>query len=194
MHQHFPLFNSHLDLAHHYWKRVIGEGDWIIDATCGNGHDSLILAILLQNGGLIGLDIQQKALESTRLRLNSSGINAPIYLFQQSHVSFPALAYEHPIRLIVYNLGYLPGGDKSLTTQTDTTLTSINAALQLLEPGGLLSITCYPGHEEGGKEQEALISQLSQLKSSDWNVCHHTFPHRILAPSLLLIQKSCKYK
>ncbi len=195
MYQNFPLFRSHLDLAHGYWKQLIQKGDWVIDATCGNGHDSLILASLIEEGGVIGLDIQEIALQKTRQLLNTHLPEEKIpsiHLFQQSHLSFPSLAYQHPIRVVVYNLGYLPGGNKSLTTQTETTLPSIDAALQLLQPGGILSITCYPGHPEGAREETALISQLSHLKSSEWNVCHHTFSNRLAAPSLILVQKTVK--
>lgn len=198
MYQNFPLFRSHLDLAHQYWKMVLKEGDWALDATCGNGLDTLALAATLRaykQWGLVGIDIQKKAVDHTRglLQLNLSEEQmTSVHLFQQSHLQFPPLAYQHPIRVIVYNLGYLPGGDKSLMTQTATTLSSVETALQLLQPGGIVSITCYPGHEEGSLEQTALLQRLVSLKNSDWSVCHHTFLNRASSPSLILVQKSQK--
>ena len=194
--QHFPLFRSHLDLAHQYWNRILQEGDFAIDATCGNGQDSLALAKtlhLFKEWGLIGLDIQEKAIENTRTLLQShlcEKTMTSVHLFKQSHAQFPLLAYQSPIRLIIYNLGYLPGGDKTLTTQTDTTLLSVETALEILLPGGILSITCYPGHKEGLLEQETLLKRLSTLNKGDWSVCHHTFSNRGSSPSLILIQKS----
>jgi hypothetical protein len=201
----FPIFNSHLDLAHYYWERLLqkltGKMNeapfWAIDATCGNGHDTLKLAkILLMSkiqGGVIGIDIQQDAISQTKdlLQLHlSQEDRANIHLYCQSHTHFPPLAAMHPIRLIVYNLGYLPKGNKQMTTMTQNTLESVRNALDLIMPGGAVSITCYPGHEEGSKEEKALLQEVSTLSPTSWNVCTHTFPNRLLAPSLILIQKT----
>lgn len=193
MRRQFPLFQSHIDLAHHYWKQLLQDGGWAIDATCGGGQDTLLLAELLldkASSGVIAIDIQEEAISRTRELLSPAHL-AKVHLFQQSHVDFPSLADTVPIKLVVYNLGYLPRGNKQLTTQTPTTLQSVQNALRLLVPGGALSITCYPGHPEGAIEEKALLEMATQLPSSDWNVCHHTFPNRKGAPSLLLIQKDC---
>jgi SAM-dependent methyltransferase len=188
MHSHFPLFRSHLDLAHQYWEKLLQAGDWAIDATCGNGHDTLKLAEILKNknGGVIGIDIQPEAIEKTQHLLGEYDVE----LYCQSHADFPLLAKEKPVRLIVYNLGYLPGGNKAVTTMAESTLTSVRKASALIVPGGAVSITCYQGHAEGAKEQQALLQELAEWPREVWNICHHTFPHRLLAPSLFLIQKS----
>lgn len=187
MSRNFPVFNSHLDLAHHYWERFLRPGDWAIDATCGNGHDTLKLAQTKEIGGVIGIDIQPEALQSTQTLL---GERSNVHLYCQSHADFPPLASLRPIRLIVYNLGYLPGGNKQMTTLTPTTLESVRKALQLVVPGGAVSIVCYPGHPEGLVEEKALLGEISGLSPQDWNVCYHTFPNRVLSPSLLFIQKN----
>ena len=197
MFKHFPIFHSHLDLAHQYWERILQKADWAIDATCGNGNDTLKLAeILFQNaplGGLIGIDIQEEAIHRTkdllRSHLSEKSL-AHIHLYSQSHADFPSLAFENPIRLIVYNLGYLPKGNKQLTTQTESSLKSIRQALKLVISGGAVSITCYPGHEEGAREEKAILEEVSRLSPATWNVCYHRFPNRLASPSLLLIQKS----
>src|SRR5690349_11651165 len=161
-HSFFPLFSSHIDLAHHYWMQIVKKGDTVIDATCGNGKDTLILARLALDEGqgrLIGLDIQSEALLRTKQLLCehlSESLMERICLFEQSHVEFPKEIIDRSIRLIVYNLGYLPSGNKAVTTTATTTLISVERALDLLMPGGLLSITCYPGHDQGKKEEEAL--------------------------------------
>lgn len=177
--RHFSLFT----LAHRYWAEVIKPGDWAIDATCGNGHDTLFLSERCE--GVIGLDIQAKALQNTAERCKGQNI----FLFNQSHETFPDLAYKCPIKLVIYNLGYLPGADKGLTTLVSSTLKSVNSSLKLVLPDGMISISCYPGHEEGAKEQEALLEFCKNLDVKQWTVCHHQWINRNKAPSLLLIKK-----
>ncbi|MBI2743432.1 MAG: methyltransferase domain-containing protein [Chlamydiales bacterium] len=192
MFDNFALFSKPTDLAHSYWKKILGPGDSAIDATCGNGKDTLFLAKHIVEGGrVIGIDIQEEALAKTRELLK--GELTPeqlerVSLFRQSHAAFPPLANELKIKIIVYNLGYLPGGDKKITSQTESTLESLNKSLSILAPGGVISVTCYPGHEEGLLEQEALLQLLTPLPSSAWSVCHHKWLNRNLAPSLIIIQ------
>ncbi|MBS3904571.1 MAG: class I SAM-dependent methyltransferase [Simkania sp.] len=195
MRSFFPLFYSHIDLAHHYWAQVIQKGDTVIDATCGNGKDTLVLAKLAleeTKGHVIGLDIQKEALLATeellRNHLPTTWIRR-ITLLEQSHTVFPLDGQNDPIRLVVYNLGYRPLGAKRLTTMTATTLISVEKALQLLMPGGVVSITCYPGHEEGGREELALETWLNSLNPQIFNICQHRWLNRHLSPSLILIQK-----
>lgn len=193
MQRQFSLFQSHLDLAHHYWEMILQKGGSVIDATCGNGHDTLKLTQLLPDQEiLIGIDIQKAAISQTQEKLKTSLSEqqlSRVHLFCQSHSTFPALCLEHTIKLIVYNLGYLPGSNKKLTTLTHSTLESLGAALELIAPGGAISITCYPGHDEGAKEEEAILQIVAALSPSLWNVCHHKFLNRKHSPSLLLIQK-----
>lgn len=206
IYRNYPLFQSHLDLAHTYWERLLQKGDWAIDATCGSGNDTLVLAkILLHHarsgcditeGAVIGIDLQEEAIKRTSNLLQANlpaDILAQVYLYRQSHIDFPKEVYEHSVKLVVYNLGYLPKSNKKLTTMTQTTLASAQKALGLLVPGGAVSITCYPGHLEGATEERALIEWASVLPASEWNVCHHRFPNRPSSPNLLLIQKSSDY-
>lgn len=195
MHTPFPLFSSHLDLAHHYWEKLLKPGDTVIDATCGNGKDTLKLAQILlplgPGGKILGMDIQQEAIARTRQLLHTHlSLNeiSQISLYEQSHAEFPPLP-PASIRLIVYNLGYLPGSDKKIKTLKFSTLTSLSHALELTAPGGAISITCYPGHPEGEEEQEALVKMTSHLSPHCWNVCHHQRLNSPLSPSLLILQK-----
>lgn len=192
----FPLFQTPIDLAHHYWEALLEEGDWAIDATCGNGRDSLKLTELLlkcgSNSGLIALDIQPIAIKNTQeLLAKSLGEEklSRVHFYCQSHASFPPLSEEKPIRLIVYNLGYLPKGDKTLTTLTTSTLESLEQAKNRIVPGGAICITCYPGHSEGALEEHALLKELSSFSPEEWNICFHQFLNRNASPSLLLLQK-----
>lgn len=182
-------YSSHIDLAHAYWKTHVQEGDSVIDATCGNGHDTLFLAQLVGNSGrVIGLDIQEQALKNTQLLLQENSC-MQVSLHRQSHVSFPEEAYQRPISLIVYNLGYLPGGNKNITTKTDSSLESLRKSIELVEEGGLVSVTCYPGHEEGKIEEIALLDWLQTLSPLSFAICHHRWINRRQAPSLLIIKK-----
>ena len=191
----FLSLHSHLELARLYWKMILQPGDWVVDATCGNGKDILQL-VKFSLGGIIGLDKQQIAIENTSSLLKKSlqeDQYKKIHLFCTSHIHFPSLAHNYPIRLIVYNLGYLPGSDKKITTITEDTLKSLNAALELLMPGGLITICCYPGHAEGAKEQSFLVQKAEELPSTQYAICHHTWPNKQASASLLLIQKKNNY-
>lgn len=188
--------SSHLKLAHQYWAALLHPGDIVIDATCGNGHDTLYLAKILfaknSESTLYALDLQAKAIEETRDRLQK---NVPehfqkVKLLQACHSQFPAELASASVKLIVYNLGYLPGSDKTVTTMSDTTLMSLSRAMHLIQPGGALSITCYPGHPEGKKEEEQIVEWVSKIPYLEWTCCHHRWINRQNAPSLLFMQKN----
>jgi hypothetical protein len=194
MRHSFPLFQSHLDLAHAYWSQIVQKGDLAIDATCGNGHDTLKLCQLvlsIDKGKVYAFDIQSQAIESTRHFLAThlaTELKSRVDIRQCCHSAFPNNILPKSIKLIVYNLGYLPGGNKAQTTRTETTLASLHQAQELLQPGGVISITCYPGHIEGAKEQAAILDYASCLSPKEWSCCHHVWLNRQQAPSLLMIQ------
>lgn len=198
MKQVFSLFQSHLDLAHGYWSKLVQIGDTVIDATCGKGFDTLKLcqlALSTDKGKVYAIDNQFEAIKLTQDFLNHSlpeKLRMRIKFQQRCHSSFPDDLEALSVKLIVYNLGYLPGGDKSKTTLSSTTLQSLHQAQSLLQPGGVISVTCYPGHFEGALEQEAILAFIANLSSKEWNCCHHTWLNRSQAPTLLLIQKMTK--
>ncbi len=185
--------SPHLSLAHAYWKELLCAGGIAIDATCGNGHDTMILAELLltyPESLLFGLDIQQSALNKTSALLQSAipaSHFARVSLHQLCHGNIDRLPLPASPRLIVYNLGYLPGGDKTITTQTPTTLQSLQKAADLLAPHGAISVTCYPGHLEGEKEESAILNWARQLPHAKWQICHHRWVNRQASPSLFWI-------
>lgn len=195
----FSLFQSHLDLAHFYWSQLIQIGDKVIDATCGNGYDTLKLselALSFDQGEIYAFDIQKDAIVSAQHYLAqnlSSELNKRVHFQQRCHSTFPEALNPASIKLIVYNLGYLPGGHKQQTTQTKTTLQSLQHAQTLLQVGGMISITCYPGHPAGAEEQTCLLDYTCNLSPKEWSCCHHVWLNRKQAPSLLLMQKANKY-
>lgn len=188
MRTNFALFQSHLDLAHNYWSTLLSPEDTAIDATCGNGYDAAFLAAL--GVRLYALDIQQEALDEAQRKIESLKISSRVTLLKRCHSQFPEEIAFQSVKLIVYNLGYLPGGNKTLTTQVGTTLESMRQAQQLLTPGGAISITCYPGHAEGKLEEAQLLLFAQTLDAKSWSCCYHSWVNRRNSPSLLLLQKS----
>ena len=176
-------------LAHEQWSKIVSPGDTVIDATCGNGRDMLALAQLLDGQGeLVGYDIQKEALQNSEALLKKSltADQFQIITFRhQSHEIF----LEKSAKLIVYNLGYLPGGDKSLTTQTETTLQSLQSACEVILSGGTISVMCYVGHEEGQREEVAIREFVQALPSDQWVCSHHRIVNRQQAPSLFLLHR-----
>ena len=170
-------------IAHSYWEKLIKPGDVVIDATLGNGYDTLFLAKLLKGDGqLIGYDIQKNAIENTLALLKKNLQKEELECITLKHASHEF--FEVPFaKLIVYNLGYLPGGDKTITTHAETTLNSIKDACRILQEGGAVSVMCYVGHEEGAEEYEKLFTYFSSLPPEKFLVCHHQWINREKAPS-----------
>lgn len=141
--------------AHLLLEDRLRPGDAVIDATAGNGHDTLFLARLVGTEGRVwAFDVQEAAVIETRRRLTEAGIENTTVI----HAGHETMREHVPTGLnaIVFNLGYLPGSDKSIITLTETTLSAITTALDLLAPRGLLTIAVYPGHDGGNDEQRAI--------------------------------------
>lgn len=190
-------FSPHLDIAKNYWKNFLQNNHIVIDATCGNGYDSLFLAqnfLEFFNIKLFCFDIQKKAIDATcDLLKNNLSKQAfdKVSFINDSHENFSKFITTK-VNLIIYNLGYLPKSDKTLTTKVTTTLLSIKSALSILDNTGAISITAYPGHEEGKKEEKELLSFFQALDSSKYSVCYHKWINKENAPSFFWIEK--KYK
>jgi 16S rRNA G1207 methylase RsmC len=170
----------HLEKAHEFWATHLKPSDWVIDATCGNGKDTAILAQLVPQGHVYSIDIQEDAINKAREALDYLNVS----FLRQCHTQLP---HNQKVKLIVYNLGYLPGGDKKITSMASTTLISAEKALNLLTIGGALSITCYPGHPEGAAEQEALQMWSQSLPHDAYLVEWTVWRER--SPTLLIIIK-----
>jgi tRNA G37 N-methylase Trm5 len=160
--------------AHHILQDTVHECDTVIDATAGNGHDTVHLARLVgPKGRVIAIDIQASAIESTRCRLEATNAAGQSELIQGDH----ARVLHDLLRklagattAITFNLGYLPGSDKSLTTDSATTLQALDAALQLLHRRGVLLVTAYRGHKGGMTEASAVESWMRELADTAWSV------------------------
>lgn len=155
--------------VHEALKRRLNNGDITIDATAGNGFDTRFLAEQVGVAGHVhAFDIQSAAIEQSRKLLHEHNLLDRVSLHRCSHESMaesvPASQHGR-IAAIIFNLGYLPGGDKALTTRREQTLNALATAANLLAPGGTLSILAYPGHPGGGEECEAVREWAEQLPS-----------------------------
>ena len=167
--------------SHHLWEALLPKGATVIDATCGSGHDTLFLARRAKY--VVAYDIQEEAIERTRERLKEARLsNVDLHLACHTTI-------ETPAHLIVYNLGYLPGSDKTVTTDLTTTMQSLEKATKLLLPGGAISLMCYDGHEAGRVETEALMRWAKKLDRAEWAVYLHRLWNTDSGPKTLLIQK-----
>jgi predicted methyltransferase len=183
---------NHLELAHLLWKEHLRPGMRVVDATAGNGHDTLFLAnqvLTPHSGWVYSFDIQEDAILSTKIRLENElpkPVQDRITLSLASHDHFPPEL--HSIDLFVYNLGYLPGGDKMITTLAETSLASCKDALSRLSPQGMLSVMVYPAHSQGVAESKLLIEYFASLPTTKYLVMHHAPLNRPLSPSLITVR------
>ncbi len=161
MSTHRPLTRlAHARLAEH-----LSPGDIAIDATAGNGHDTLFLARRVGPEGQVhAFDVQPRALAATRERLAASGCETPVRLYLESHARMQAVLPAElagRVAAVTFNLGYLPGSDHAVVTARDSTLEALAQALALLRPGGLLSVLAYRGHPGGETEARAVATWLA---------------------------------
>ena len=162
-------------LAADILERAVLPGDTVVDATMGNGHDTLFLCQLVGDAGKVyAFDVQAQAVENTKKRLEEAGVLSRAALFCLGHEHM-AEKVKEPVSAAVFNLGWLPGGDHSVTTHWETTEKAIESALSLLKPMGVLVLCAYPGHAEGDRERSALTAILSALPPQQFNVLHQKF-------------------
>ena len=186
----FVLRNAR-HLAADYMMRSVRAGDAVVDATMGNGKDTLFLCGLVgESGHVYAFDVQQEAVERTRERVAEAGYAARTTLLLAGHETM-AQHVRAPVQAVMFNLGWLPGAEHAVTTKTDTTLAAVRAAVELIAPGGIVTVCVYPGHEEGMSELHALRQFAAGLDVRWFNVLVHSFINAsVQTPQLILIQKN----
>jgi SAM-dependent methyltransferase len=186
-----PSLRGPVTLAHLFLHTFLRDGSRVVDATCGNGHDTLLLARLAGTDGHVwGFDIQEQAIAETGRRLTEAGLAGRVTLLHAGH----EVLHRHvtaPLELVLFNLGYLPGGDRSVITRPETTLAALEQALLLLAAGGCVLVTIYPGHTGGSEEQNAVETWVAGLQPREY-YCWRMGQTNVApsAPYLLLIQKA----
>ena len=174
-------------------QQVISASAAVVDATEGNGHDTVFLAQAVGEAGRVfGFDVQSRAIEQARVRLQSHGLLSRVSLFQCSHETMADRINVHwhgQISAVMFNLGYLPGSDKTVVTRGDTSTKAIRVAATLLKPGGAMSIVAYPGHAGGAEELHQVMLCLDQLHQNGWSVEEFIPAADKTSPRLLFLQK-----
>lgn len=157
------LITKTTELAMSVTLAYIKPGDTVVDATCGSGQDTVAFARAVgEEGHVYAFDIQKKALLLTEARIHSHGYNNVKFVMQ----SFAEMSGHVPANsasAVVFNLGYLPGGDHSITTVADTTLTGLDAALRTVSRGGVVTVVLYDGHDEGREEKQRVLEWAETL-------------------------------
>lgn len=180
--------------AHSVLADILSPGDVAIDATVGNGHDTLFLAHAVgERGSVYGFDIQESALDTAYRRLQEEGQQGQVSLYHAGH---EAMALVLPdsiagrVKAVMFNLGYLPGGDKQRTTAIATTLAAVEQARELLAPGGGISILAYTGHP-GGREEAEAVKAWAQALSRDFYTVQIEVPESLSgsAPEWVLVRR-----
>jgi len=183
-----------LEFAHILAGRALNEGEPTVDATVGNGYDTAFLARTVgPSGQVVGFDVQEEALVETRRRLREEVPSASVRLVHGGHQTlFHELGETQRGRVgaVMFNLGYLPGGDHSVITKPETTRQALAAGAEVLRPGGIITVVAYTGHEGGEAEARVVESWASALPQEQFRVLSYRFSNRSNdPPRLFAIEK-----
>lgn len=184
------MLSGILQYAHELLEGSINKGETVIDATCGNGNDTLFLSkITGENGHVLAFDIQNQAIINTKQLLDDHKCNN-VTVIQESHANFLKHVPAQKIGGAIFNLGYLPNSDKSVITKGESTLSAIHSILRHLKKNGLIVIVVYHGHQGGIQEKESLLKYLTSLNQKEFSVLKHKFINQKNDPPFVLaIQK-----
>ncbi|MCM3569676.1 class I SAM-dependent methyltransferase [Neobacillus mesonae] len=171
-------------------KKSVNPGDIAVDATLGNGHDTVFLSELVGDTGKVyGFDVQDQAIAATTERLKQQGMLERAELFHDGHehAASHIPASDHgKITGVVFNLGYLPGSDKRIVTKPETTISAINQLLGIMAPEGILVLVVYHGHEGGETERDALLHYCSQIDQKTAHVLQYQFINQEHNPPFII--------
>ena len=155
-----------LSLQKQFILAHLRPGDTAADFTMGNGHDTEFLSKAVgPEGKVYAFDVQESAIRSTKERLSASCPDNYTLILGSHHLAREYI--REPIKAGMFNLGWLPGGDRSVTTQRSTTIPAVRDAISLLDSDAILTVAVYPGHPEGfeeGREIESFLSGLSRFR------------------------------
>lgn len=178
-----------LEIEKNFLIPHIKKGGVAVDFTMGNGHDTLWLSNAVgEEGKVYAFDIQPQALISSHKLLTESGAPKNYTLILDSHSNVMDYV-EEKICIGMFNLGFLPGGDKSITTKRDTTMVAIRAAIDLLDADGALLIAVYPGHEEGTIEGELIEQELMTLNRKELCASKFKIVNSPTSPFFFLVER-----
>lgn len=177
------------ELAHLILRQSLKPGDVVVDATVGNGHDTLFLAERVgPQGRVFGFDIQETALAEAARRLEAHPQATLIHAGHEKLTEHLPTDEQDQLAAVMFNLGYLPGGNKDIITHTETTLIALKQALTHLRVHGLVTLVLYSGHPGGEQEATALHAYIQNLPET-YTVSHYArLNTKRPAPELLVIE------
>ncbi|WP_243291108.1 class I SAM-dependent methyltransferase [Bacillus sp. FJAT-47783] len=179
-----------LPFAKQLMKTAADTGDIVIDATVGNGHDTAFLAELVgENGHVFGYDIQEEAIKNTEKLLIDKNLSNRVTLFHQSHSAIQeTVPKEHHgnVSGAMFNLGYLPGGNKDIVTKPVSTIQAIKQLLNVLKKEGMIVLVIYHGHDEGKEERDAILQFVKHLDQKEAHVLEYRFLNQQNNPPFII--------
>lgn len=184
------LFQNAVEISKTIAESKLKDGDVAVDCTMGNGNDTAFLCSLVgENGKIYAFDIQESAVINTRKKLLELNLVGRAELILDGHQTIDKYIKEN-VKLVIFNLGYLPKGNHEITTEKETTIEAVKKCLDILKYNGIILLVIYPGHEKGKEEKEALENFTSGLNQKEYNVAKLTFMNQINnPPELICIEK-----
>jgi predicted methyltransferase len=174
-------------------EQVIQEGDTVVDATMGNGLDTLFLASRVgPTGTVLAYDVQEEAIIRTRQRLEQEGCLEQARLLLKGHQTIAEELEQltSSISAAMFNLGYRPGGDKEIVTEPATTIQALHALRRSLKRNGIITLVIYSGHDEGKVEKDAILQEIRSWDQNDYQILQYQFINQNNDPPFLVaIQK-----
>lgn len=171
-------------------KKGASIGDVVIDATVGNGNDTLFLSSLVgPSGKVFGFDIQKEALERTLARLQKETADENVQLFHSGHENLKELLPNEvfgKVKAAIFNLGYLPKGDHSIITKPNTTIEALEQLLEIMSPGGIIVLVIYYGHPGGEHEKDTILDYVHQLDQQKAHVLQYQFLNQKNNPPFII--------
>ena len=193
MEELLPVLKNALGQSHDIMRQVVIEGNIVVDATAGNGNDTALLAELVgEKGRVYSFDIQEKAINNTARKLRDRNLLERVTLINKGHQSMDSYV-DNEVRAVVFNLGYLPGGDHSIGTRAVTTIQALEKAMEILEVGGVVIMVVYYGGDSGFEEKDCLMEYIKGVDCRKFSVMKTEFVNQVNCPPILVcMEKLCE--
>ncbi|MBV7507299.1 methyltransferase domain-containing protein [Bacillus sp. sid0103] len=179
-----------LPFAKNLLKKAVQPGDIVIDATVGNGNDTVFLADLVgESGHVYGFDIQEKAIAASKERLIQQSLaeRATVFHSGHEHLSHLIPDIDHgKVTGAIFNLGYLPGSDKTIVTRPETTIAAIQQLLKMMAAEGIIVLVIYHGHKGGAEERDSLLHFCQQIDQKTAHVLQYQFINQQNHPAFII--------
>lgn len=181
------MLETALHFSHTLLKEVVHIGDTVVDATMGNGYDTVFLAELVgKNGQVYAFDVQEQALTKTKEKLTEKNLLPQACLLLQGHETVAeVLPKNTQLQAAVFNLGFLPKSDKAIITKPETTIHALESLLDYLVTNGRIIVVAYYGHKGGEQELQAITEFCQALPQEHYNVLSYQFINQKNQPPIL---------